>query len=87
MALCLCMADKTISKGDRMIDTRWLENPTKLEVDHNELTSALFELYDIKEALPQKVLKQQYNSDFDVCTVESGLNSVIKFIISLEKQL
>ena len=87
MALCLCMAVKTISKGDRMIDTRWLENPTKLEVDHNELTSALFELYDIKEALSQKVLKQQYNSDFDVCTVESGLNSVIKFIISLEKQL
>jgi len=70
-----------------MIDTRWLENPTKLEVDHNELTSALFELYDIKEALSQKVLKQQYNSDFDVCTVESGLNSVIEFIISLEKQL
>ena len=81
------MAVKTISKGDRMIDTRWLENPTKLEVDHNELTSALFELYDIKEALSQKVLKQQYNSDFDVCTVESGLNSVIEFIISLEKQL
>lgn len=70
-----------------MIDTRWLENPTKLEVDHNELTSALFELYDIKEALSQKVLKQQYNSDFDVCTVESGLNSVIEFLISLEKQL
>jgi hypothetical protein len=70
-----------------MIDTRWLENPIKLEVDHNELTSALFELYDIKEALSQKVLKQQYNSDFDVCTVESGLNLVIEFIISLEKQL
>jgi hypothetical protein len=70
-----------------MIDTRWLENPTKLKVDHNELTSALFELYDIKEALSQKVLKQQYNSDFDVTTVETGLNSVIEFIISLEKQL
>ena len=70
-----------------MIDKRWLENPTKLKVDHNELTSALFEIYDIKEALSQKVLKQQYNSDFDVTTVETGLNSVIEFIISLEKQL
>ena len=34
-----------------MIDTHWLENPVKLEVDYNNLTSAMFELYDIKEAL------------------------------------
>jgi len=53
-----------------MIDTHWLENPIKLEVDHNELSSVLFDLYDIKAALSQKVLKQKYNSDFDVCTIE-----------------
>lgn len=70
-----------------MIDTHWLENPIKLEVDHNELTSVLFELHDIKNALSNKVLQQKYNADFDECTIESGLNSVIEFLTSLEKQL
>jgi hypothetical protein len=74
-------------KGQGMIDTHWLETPIKLEIDHNELSSVLFDLYDIKAALSQKVLKQKYNSDFDVCTIESGLNSVIEFLTSLEKQL
>jgi hypothetical protein len=70
-----------------MIDTHWLENPVRLEVDHNNLTAALFELYDIKAALSQKVLKQTYNADFDDHTVESGLDSVIEFLQSLEGQL
>jgi hypothetical protein len=70
-----------------MIDTHWLENPTKLEVDYNSLSSALFDLYDIKAALSKKILEQKYNSDFDEYTIESGLNSVIKFLIELEAQL
>lgn len=70
-----------------MIDTHWLENPTRLEVDHNNLTAALFELYDIKAALSQKVLKQTYNTDFEDQTIESGLNAVIDFLKSLENQL
>ena len=70
-----------------MIDTHWLENPVRLEVDHNNLTAALFELYDIKEALSQKVLKQTYNADFEDQTIESGLNAVIDFLKSLENQL
>ena len=70
-----------------MIDTHWLENPTRLEVDYNHLTSALFELYDIKAALSQKVLKQTYNADFEDQTIESGLNAVIDFLKSLENQL
>ena len=70
-----------------MIDTHWLNNPVKLEVDYNNLTSAMFELYDIKEALSQKVLKQSYNSDFEDHTIESGLNSVIEFLQRLEDQL
>ena len=67
-----------------MIDTHWLNNPVSLEVDMNSLTSVLFELYDIKDALSVKVLNQKYNSDFDECTVEAGLNSVIEFLKSLE---
>lgn len=70
-----------------MIDTHWLENPIRLEVDYNHLSSALFELYDIKAALSQTVLKQTYNADFDNQTVESGLDSVIEFLQSLEGQL
>ena len=70
-----------------MIDTHWLENPIRLEVDHNNLTAALFELYDIKEALSQKVLKQTYNADFEDQTIESGLNAVIEFLQTLEGQL
>jgi hypothetical protein len=70
-----------------MIDTHWLENPVRLEVDYNHITSALFELYDIKAALSKKVLKQSYNADFDDQTVESGLDSVIEFLQSLEGQL
>jgi len=73
--------------GFSMIDTHWLANPVRLEVDHNNLTAALFELYDIKAALSQKVLKQTYNADFDDHTVESGLDSVIEFLQSLEGQL
>lgn len=70
-----------------MIDTHWLENPIRLEVDYNHLSSALFELYDIKAALSQTVLKQTYNADFDDQTVESGLDSVIEFLQSIESQL
>lgn len=70
-----------------MIDTHWLANPTRLEVDYNHLTSALFELHDIKAALSQKVLKQTYNADFEDQTIESGLNVVIDFLKSLENQL
>ena len=70
-----------------MIDTHWLANPLRLEVDYNHLTSALFELYDIKAALSQKVLKQTYNADFEDQTIESGLNAVIDFLKSLENQL
>jgi len=70
-----------------MIDTHWLDNPVRLEVDYNNLTSALFELYDIKAALSQKVLKQTYNADFEDQTIESGLNAVIDFLKSLENQL
>ena len=81
------MAVKTTSKGDGMIDTHWLANPLRLEVDYNHLTSALFELYDIKAALSQKVLKQTYNADFEDQTIESGLNAVIDFLKSLENQL
>lgn len=81
------MAVKTTSKGDGMIDTHWLANPLRLEVDYTHLTSALFELYDIKAALSQKVLKQTYNADFEDQTIESGLNAVIDFLKSLENQL
>lgn len=70
-----------------MIDTHWLANPTRLEVDYNYLTSALFELHDIKAALSQKVLKQTYNADFEDQTIESGLNAVIEFLQTLEGQL
>jgi hypothetical protein len=70
-----------------MIDIHWLENPIKLEIDYNELTSILFDLHDIKIALSQKVLNQKYNSDFDECTIESGLDSVIEFLRGLEDQL
>jgi hypothetical protein len=70
-----------------MMDTHWLENPIRLEVDHNNLTAALFELYDIKAALSQKVLKQTYNADFEDQTIESGLNAVIEFLQTLEGQL
>ena len=70
-----------------MIDTHWLANPTRLEVDHNNLTAALFELHDIKAALSQKVLKQTYNADFEDQTIESGLNAVIEFLQTLEGQL
>ena len=70
-----------------MIDTHWLNNPVRLEVDYNNLTAAMFELHDIKAALSQKVLKQSYNSDFDDHTIEAGLNSVIEFLQTLEGQL
>ena len=70
-----------------MIDTHWITNPVRLEVDYNHLTSALFELYDIKAALSQKVLKQTYNADFEDQTIESGLNAVIDFLKLLENQL
>lgn len=70
-----------------MIDTHWLENPIRLEVDYNHLSSALFELYDIKSALSQTVLNQTYNADFKDQTVELGLNAVIEFLQSLESQL
>jgi hypothetical protein len=41
-----------------MIDTHWLQSPKPVEINFNDVTGALFDLYDIKESLSSRVKKQ-----------------------------
>ena len=38
-----------------MIDTHWLQSPKPVEINFNDVTGALFDLYDIRDALSKKI--------------------------------
>lgn len=68
-----------------MIDTHWLENPRMVFVNYNDTTTALFNLYDIKRELSDKVKNKPLNGDFEEYTIEDALNSAIEFLEQLDK--
>ena len=46
-----------------MIDTHWLQSPKPVEINFNDVTGALFDLYDIKESLSSRVKNKPLEGD------------------------
>jgi hypothetical protein len=67
-----------------MIDTHWLQSPKPVEINFNDVTGALFDLYDIRDTLSKKVKEQPLNGDCLGFTLGQTLDSVIKFLEQLE---
>ena len=67
-----------------MIDTHWLQSPKPVEINFNDVTGALFDLYDIRESLPHMVKEQPLDGDCLGFTLGQTLDSVIDFIEKLE---
>ena len=67
-----------------MIDTHWLQSPKPVEINFNDVTAALINLYDIKQTLTRKVKKQPIDGDCLGFTLGETLDSVIEFLEQLE---
>ena len=67
-----------------MIDTHWLQSPKPVEVNFNDVTGALFDLYDIKESLSNSVKNKPLEGDCLGFTLGETLDSVIQFLEQLE---
>ena len=67
-----------------MIDTHFLEFPRLVEVNYNDTTAALFQLYDIRQALSDR-MKNKPIDDFDL-TLGEALDSVIQFVEQLDQK-
>jgi hypothetical protein len=68
-----------------MIDTRFLENPKPVEIDFNDVTQALFDLYDIRETLSTTAKRK--TTDGLGSTVGTCLDSVIDYLETLERSV
>jgi len=70
---------KKITKEMKMTDTNWNDGIT------NDLSSALCDMYDIRNTLPNKVKNQPKDNDGTETTIGDCLDSVIEFLENLEK--
>jgi hypothetical protein len=68
-----------------MIDTRFLENPKPIDIDFNDVTQALFDLYDIRETLSTTAKRKA--TDGLGSTVGTCLDSVIEYLETLERSV
>jgi len=62
-----------------MTDTNWNDGIT------NALSSALCDMYDIRNTLPNKVKNQPKDNDGTETTIGDCLDSVIEFLEDLER--
>jgi len=62
-----------------MTDTNWNDGIT------NDLSSALCDMYDIRNTLPNKVKNQPKDNDGTETTIGDCLDSVIEFLENLER--
>jgi len=69
-----------------MIDTHWLQSPKLIEVSYNDTTAALFDLYDIKRMLSDKVKNKPLSDDNDDYTIGDSIDSLIEFLEDLDKK-
>jgi len=68
-----------------MIDTHWMEGSKPIEVNPNDVTSALCDLRDIADAIPQRILHSRIDDESDI-TVNDAIASIFDFLQSLERQ-
>ena len=69
-----------------MIDTHWLQSPKLIEVSYNDTTAALFDLYDIKRMLSDKVKNKPLCADNYDYTIGNSIDSLIEFLEDLDKK-
>ena len=55
-------------------------------MNQNDLSSALCDMYDIRNILPNKVKNQPKDNDGTETTIGDCLDSVIQFLEEMEKQ-
>jgi hypothetical protein len=55
-------------------------------MNQNDLSSALCDMYDIRNTLPNKVKNQPKDNDGTETTIGDCLDSVIQFLEEMEKQ-
>ncbi len=55
-------------------------------INANEISSALCDMYDIRNTLPNKVKNQPKDNDGTEITIGDCLDSVIEFLEEMEKQ-
>ena len=70
-----------------MIDTRFLMNPIQLDVDFNNLTAAIYAIEDINESLSENIQNKIVNGDYPNETINSCLDNVMQFLLSLQNQM
>ena len=70
-----------------MIDTRFLMNPIQLDVDFNNLTAAIYSIEDINESLSENLQNKIVNGDYPNETINSCLDNVMQFLLSLQNQM
>jgi len=56
-------------------------------MNQNDLSSALCDMYDIRNILPNKVKNQPKDNDGTETTIGDCLDSVIQFLEEMEKQM
>ena len=69
-----------------MIDTHFLQSPKLIEVSYNDTTAALFDLYDIKRMLSDKVKNKPLSADNYDYTIGDSIDSLIEFLEDLDKK-
>ena len=69
-----------------MIDTHFLQSSKLVEISYNDTTAALFDLYDIKRMLSDKVKNKPLSADNYDYTIGDSIDSLIEFIEALDRK-
>ena len=59
----------------------------QINVNKNELSSALLDMYDIRKALPAKVLRMPKDTDGSTIPISWCVDDVIEFLEKLEGEM
>jgi hypothetical protein len=71
----------------RKVQPKKKENDMNMFVDKNELSSAMCDLVDIMESLPDNVKLEPKDNDGTEFTIGDCLDSIMEFLASLESQV
>jgi hypothetical protein len=70
-----------------MIDTHWTDEEVSIDVSPNDLTSALCDLQDVRNALSERIKNRPKDSEGTEITIGDCLDDVIYFLQKLETEM
>jgi NTP pyrophosphatase (non-canonical NTP hydrolase) len=70
-----------------MIDTHWTDEEISIDVSPNDLTSALCDLQDVRNALSERIKNRPKDSEGTEITIGDCLDDVIYFLQKLETEM